>query len=137
MTERAFIDTNVFVYAEDADAPEKRAVAQDVIQRLVAEERAVVSTQVLMEYVAAARRRLDLSLAECRQAVLLMSRLDVVLIKSEHVLGALDLAGTYALSHWDALILKTASVSGCGVLVTEDLQHGQVIEGVRVENPFT
>lgn len=137
MSERTFIDTNVFVYAEDADEPEKRKIAQRLIQELTAAGRAVISTQVLTEYVAAGQRHLGYTLAECRQAVLLMAHLDVVLIRSEHVLGALDLASTYSLSSWDALILKTASASGCGRLLTEDMQDGQVIDGVRIDNPFS
>jgi predicted nucleic acid-binding protein len=136
VNQRTFIDTNVFVYADDADEPEKRAIAQGLIRQLVTQRRAVVSTQVLTEYVAAARRRLKFSVSQCRQAVLLMCRLDVVLIKPDLVLEALDLAITHQLSHWDALIVKAASTSGCSVLVTEDLQHGQTIEGVRIENPF-
>jgi predicted nucleic acid-binding protein len=125
MNGRTFIDTNVFVYAQDNDEPAKRDVARDLIRRLATEKRGVVSTQVLTEYVAAARRRLGLSLAQCRQNVLLMSQFDVALLKSEHVLGALDLAAAHSFSHWDALIIKSASTAGCHVLVTEDLQHGQ------------
>ena len=136
MAERVFVDTNVFVYAEDADEPAKRAVAQRVIQQLAAEERAVVSTQVLTEYVAAARRKLGLSLAACREAVLLMCQLHVVSVRPEYVLGAIDLASIHSLSLWDALIVRAASASGCARLLTEDLSHGQVIDGVRVHNPF-
>lgn len=134
--ERVFIDTNVFVYAEDEDEPAKRSVAQRLIAELAAEERAVVSTQVLSEYVAAARRKLGLSLAACRQAVLLMCQLQVVSIRPEHVLSAIDLASLQSLSLWDALIVRTASASGCVRLLSEDLNHGQVIDGVRIENPF-
>ena len=136
MSERVFVDTNVFVHAEDQDEPAKRATAQQLIQRLAAEERAVVSTQVLSEYVVAARRKLGLSLAACRQAVLVMCQLHVVSIRPEHVLGAIDLASMHSLSFWDALIVRVASASGCGRLLTEDLNHGQVIDGVHVENPF-
>lgn len=137
MTERVFIDTNVFVYADDADEPARRALAQEIIGRLSAEERAVLSTQVLVEYVAAGVRRLGLTLSQCRQAVLLMSRLEVVVIKPEHVLGALDLAAAHSLSHWDALIIKSAAMAGCATLLTEDMQHGRTIDGVRIENPFS
>jgi predicted nucleic acid-binding protein len=137
MSERTFIDTNVFVYAEDADEPEKRKVAQQLIKELTEAGRAVISTQVLMEYIAAGQRHLGLTPAECRQGVLVMSHLDVVMIRSEHVLGAVDLASLYSLSCWDALILKTASASGCGRLLTEDMQDGQVIDGVRIDNPFS
>lgn len=137
MSERTFIDTNVFVYAEDADEPEKRKVAQQLITELTEAGRAVISTQVLMEYIAAGQRHLGLTLAECRQGVLVMSHLDVVMIRSEHILGAVDLASMYSVSHWDALILKTASASGCVRLLTEDMQDGQVIDGVRINNPFS
>jgi predicted nucleic acid-binding protein len=65
-----------------------------------------------------------------------MRRFDVVLVTPEHVLGALDLASTYSLSPWGALILKAASAAGCRRLLTEDLQHGRSIDGVRIENPF-
>lgn len=136
MSERVFVDTNVFVYADDADEPDKQRVARDVVRKLAAKRCGVVSTQVLTEYVAAARRKLGLSLAECRQAVLLMCRFEVALIKPEQVLGALDVATAYGLSHWDALIIKAAATSGCRRLITEDLQHGQSVDGVRVENPF-
>lgn len=65
-----------------------------------------------------------------------MSRLDVVIIRLEHVLGALDLASAFSLSHRDALILKTASAAACTRLLTGDMPHGQTIDGVRIENPF-
>jgi predicted nucleic acid-binding protein len=135
VAERVFVDTNLFVYAEDQDEPAKRATAQRLIRQLAAEGRAVVSTQVLSEYVAAGRK-LGLSLAACREAVLLMCQLHVVGIRPEHVLGAVDLASLHSLSLWDALIVRAASASGCARLLSEDLGHGLVIDGVRVENPF-
>lgn len=136
MSQRTFVDTNVFVYAEDADEPAKRQVAQALIRHLSSQQRGVISTQVLTEYVAAARRRFNFTIAQSRQGVLLMCKLDVVQIKAQQVLDALDLATTYKLSHWDALIVKAAAISGCGILATEDMQHGQKIDGVRIENPF-
>lgn len=137
MDDRTFIDSNIFIYAEDDDEPAKRDIARELVKQLARQERGVLSTQVLVEYVSAGRRRLGLSLPQCRQAVLAMCRFEVVLIRPEQVLGALDLASSYSLSHWDALILKAASTSGCRILLTEDLQHGQTIEGVTIHNPFT
>ena len=49
---------------------------------------------------------------------------------------ALELQERYRFSFWDALIVAAALEAGCTRLLTEDLQHGQVIEGLRVENPF-
>lgn len=133
---RTFVDTNVFVYADDDDEPAKRDIARECIRQLIRDKQAVVSTQVLMEYVAAGRRRLGLTISQCREKVVLMSRLDVALIKAEHVLGALDLAAAHSFSQWDALVVKAAATSGCQFLLTEDMQDGQVIDGVTIRNPF-
>lgn len=133
---RVFLDTNILVYADDADQPAKQEVARQVLRRVAEEQRGVLSTQVLMEYVAAGRRRLGLTLGQCRQAVLLYRRFDVVVVQPDHVLGALDLAAAASLSHWDALVVRAASSAGCTHLVTEDLQDGQRIDGLQVVDPF-
>ena len=52
------------------------------------------------------------------------------------ILAAIDLSRLHSFSFWDALIVRTAAAAGCGLLLTEDLQHGQVVDGVRIENPF-
>lgn len=52
------------------------------------------------------------------------------------ILAAIDLARLHALSFWDASIVRAASTAGCGLPLTEDLHYGQVVDGVRVENPF-
>ena len=66
----------------------------------------------------------------------LLARMDLVVVNLEMILGAVDLHRLHGFSFWDSLILEAASVSGCSTLLTEDLQHGRVIEGVRIENPF-
>ena len=60
----------------------------------------------------------------------------LVRIDLSMILGAIDLHRLHAISFWDALIVRAAAAAGCQVLLTEDLQDGQVFEGVRVENPF-
>lgn len=62
--------------------------------------------------------------------------MDVVIIKPDLVLAAIDLHRLRKLSFWDALVVRSAVAGGCGRLLTEDLLDGQVIDGVRVENPF-
>ena len=131
-----FLDTNVFVYADDDDAPDKRDTARAVITRAAAGGTAVVSTQVMSEYASVARRTLGLTEADCRLALLAMERLSVVTVGPPHLYRALDVAALHRLSLWDALIVATAAASGCRRLLTEDLQDGRVIDGVRIENPF-
>jgi predicted nucleic acid-binding protein len=136
MSDRVFVDTNIFVYADDRSARTKRVRARTVLSELIRAKRVVVSTQVMQEYFAAAIKKLGLSPERARIRVERLNRLDVVLIRPELILGAIDLCRLHALSFWDALVVRSASAAGCGRLLSEDLQDGQTIDGVRIENPF-
>jgi predicted nucleic acid-binding protein len=52
------------------------------------------------------------------------------------IVAAIDLHRLHSISLWDSLVVRSAAVAGCATLLTEDLQHGRVIDGVRVTNPF-
>jgi len=136
MTDRVFVDTNVFVYADDRAAKIKRVRARTVLSELIHTRRAVVSTQVMQEYFVAATRKLGLSPERARGRVERLNRLDVVLIRPELIFGAIDLCRLHPLSFWDALGVRSASAAGCGRVLSEDMQDGQTIDGVRIENPF-
>ena len=136
MSSRCFFDTNVLVYADDLDAGEKTAVAQDLLQRALTEGNGVISTQVLQEFFVVTTRKLGVPAAVARRKVELLSRLDAVSIRVDLILSAIDLHRLHQISFWDALIVKCAAAAGCERLITEDLQDGQVLDGVRIENPF-
>jgi predicted nucleic acid-binding protein len=136
VAERIFIDTNVVVYASDDMAGSKRSRARAVLAPLLRERRAVISTQVMQEFFSVATRKLKLPAERARGYLQKWSRLDVVVIRPETIFAAIDLHRLNALSFWDALVIKSASVAGCGRLLSEDLPHGQVIDGVTIENPF-
>lgn len=132
---RAFFDTNILVYAFDTEEPEKQAIAQ----RLVAETPLIVlSAQVLGEFYWTATRKLPQPLPrdQARSVVEWFSYMTVVAINDDLVRSAIALSDLASIAYWDALIVKAASSSGCSLLLTEDLNHGQVIDGVRIENPF-
>lgn len=133
---RSFLDTNVLVYADAADAPDKQARAAALIAQHLRDGSGVISTQVLHEFVNAALRKLLLPLDLVRDRVRLFSRFETVTASPAAVLDALDLHALHQLSFWDALILQAAHGSGCVQLLTEDLQAGALIAGVRVVNPF-
>lgn len=132
----AFLDTNIAVYTHDAGAGEKRRIAA----RLMAErsDELVVSTQVLLEFRAAVTRKLKPALdrAAADAATRELALLPVVTTDRRLVLAALDTAAQEQLSVWEALIVEAAARAGCDELLTEDLNHGQVIRGVTVVNPF-
>lgn len=136
MTERFFLDTNVILYADDRSAGDKRLRSLELLRDLVGQARAVISTQVLQEYFVVATRKLGVTPELARAKVDALAQLDVVLIRPEIIVGAIDLHRLHSLSFWDALIIKCASVSGCSRVLSEDMQDGVSIDGVTVVNPF-
>lgn len=136
MTGRFFVDTNVLVYADDADAASKSARGRQVLRDALTSGRGVLSTQVLQEYFVIATRKLGVDAAVTRRKVELLARMSVVEIDLGLILAAIDLHRLHSISFWDALIVRSAAAAGCERLLTEDLQDGQVLDGVRIENPF-
>lgn len=136
MTERFFLDTNVILYADDRSAGDKRLRSLELLRDLVGQARAVISTQVLQEYFVIATRKLGVTPELARAKVDALAQLDVVLIRPEIIVGAIDLHRLHSLSFWDALIIKCASVSGCSRVLSEGMQDGVSIDGVMVVNPF-
>lgn len=136
MSATEFLDTNVLVYADDARDPEKQRRARQLIERLMLEQRGVVSLQVLQEFFAAATRKLGLPSEEVRHRVVLYSRFDVVSLSQRDLLAAIDLHRLHSVSIWDALILRAALNANCRTLHTEDMQDGWVVDTVTLANPF-
>jgi len=133
---RSLLDTNVLVYADSPDEPAKQRRAIDLISELRSRGDAVLSTQVLQEFANVALRKLRLPLPVVRERLAFYRRFDLVQTTPDLIAGALDLHARHGLSFYDALIVQAASVSGCPRLLSEDLQHGAVMAGVRVDNPF-
>jgi predicted nucleic acid-binding protein len=133
---RAFLDTNILVYADDAKIPAKQLRAAGLIEHHLRLRTGVVSIQVLQEYFSAASRKLNLDAGLAKRKISVYARFHVVEPKVSSVQGAIDLHRIHRVSFWDALILQSAKEAGCGILLTEDMQHGQVIDGVKIVNPF-
>ena len=138
MSARAFVDTNVLVYAYDQRGGEKTAIARELLKQLWSERRGVLSTQVLQEFALNVRRKFTqpMTVDQVRQAISLYRQWRVLVNSVESILGALEIEQTHQLSFWDALIVQAAIAAGCEILYSEDLSHGQEYEGVRVMNPF-
>lgn len=122
----------------DRAEPAKREVARALFREHLQEGSGVVSPQVLREFYVAATRRLSTPLPEevARRAVEDLGAYCPVQETREMVLSAIARNQRLSISIWDALIVEAALISGASHILTEDLQHGQVIEGVRVHNPF-
>ncbi|HEX3554815.1 MAG TPA: PIN domain-containing protein [Thermoanaerobaculia bacterium] len=136
MTARYFVDTNVFIYADDESAGPKRDQARELIREIMSSRAGVLSLQVLQEYFSAATKKLGIPAADARQRIEWLSRWDVVILGVEDLLTAVDLHRLHGFSIWDALVIRAALKAGCRVLYSEDLQDGRRIDGLEVVNPF-
>jgi predicted nucleic acid-binding protein len=133
---RAFFDTNVLIYNDDANFPAKQRRAIELIEVHRLNRSGVVSTQVLHEYFVNVTRKLGLDPLLAKSKVEIWARFQVVVPGVADVLAAIDLHILSSISYWDALIVRCAKQAGCGVLFSEDMQHGRLIDGVRIVNPF-
>lgn len=138
MNGRVFFDTNVLVYLFDSSTPRKKGIARQRFEQEGLAGNAVVSTQVLQEFYVIATRKLDPGLdpAKAYRAVQDLCELTVVHVDPGMVLAAIRRCQAAQLSFWDSLIVEAATQGQCQVLLSEDLQDGRVIDGVRIENPF-
>lgn len=138
MNGRSFVDSNVVVYSVDAN-PAERAKHETAVGLLASEpDELVISTQVLQEFYVVVTRKLAYPLDEERAARALrgLAKLDVVGVDVPLVMAAAGTSRAAKLSLWDALIIEAARQAGCARVFSEDMSDGQVIRGVKVENPF-
>lgn len=137
MSDRTFVDTNVLVYAVDDAEPKKR----DIARRSLGSNRygeLMLSTQVLSEFYVTVTRKLAEPVpdAEATETLNWLGLLPVVSIDTALVKSAVHISRSLRLSYWDGLVVAAAARGGCQRLLSEDLNDGQEIGSVRVENPF-
>jgi len=138
MNFKAFFDTNIFAYAFDRSNPEKKEKARALISQWMPSGNMVISTQVLQELFAVLTRKLKpgLSTSEAEEVLKSLLPLEIKIIDPEMIFQAIQILKEHNISFWDALIISAAVSSRCKVVFTEDLNPGQIIAGVRIENPF-
>jgi len=134
-----FIDTNIFIYLFDETDEHKRNIADQLIRSALKTRSACISHQVVQETLNVVTRKLPFPMsAENAQRFLeqILAPLWRVMPSLALYRRGLDLQSRYGFSFYDALIVAAALESGCTHLYTEDLQHGQQIDGLAIENPF-
>lgn len=138
MTDAVFVDSNILIYAHDADAGPKRAAAVEALERLWDAGTGRVSVQVLQEFYVNATRKLPSPVAHAiaREVVRSYGTWVREPTTPDTVTRAIDLAQLARLSFWDALIVASAEEADCSTLLSEDLNGGQSIAGIAIVNPF-
>ncbi len=134
-----FIDTNIFVYQLERLDTRKAAIAEHLIQHGIASGTACISPQVVQECLNTAIRKSEIQLSRNEMEKYLQSVL-APLLRVQPSLRlyrlSLDIQSRYQFSFYDSLIVAAAVEAGCKTLYTEDLTHGQQVEGVTITNPF-
>lgn len=134
----AFVDTNVLVYAFAPDDTQRSPVAARLLEQLMLAERFRTSTQVLQELFVTLTRKGARPMRTERAIHYLdqLAAFPVVTTDYTMIRDAATLSAQDKLSFWDGLVIVSAVRSGAQILYSEDLQHGRVIRGLKILNPF-
>lgn len=134
---KVFFDSNILVYFADGADPKKQQIAEKLIKNAVINDNGVISTQSLQEFFAATTRKLLCTKEKAKEYVENFSNsFTVEQISVPLILKAIDISIKNQLSFWDSLILSAAIQTGCIICYSEDLSNGQIVDGVKVINPF-
>lgn len=136
MSDKVFIDTNILVYTVDGRFPEKRKIALELIANLQSHHQLVISTQVLQEFYNVTTYKLKLNPVDMQNMVTQFAQLPTVLTDISLIEQGIKVSIHHKLRLWDALMIVAAARAGCKIMYSEDLTHGQIIQGIRILNPF-
>jgi predicted nucleic acid-binding protein len=139
MSDRFFLDTNIFIYSLDRSAPRKAQKAAQLVREAVSTHKGIISYQVVQEFLNVALKRFaqPMSTVDAERYITSVFR-PLLTVQSSAALfsEALALQGSSRLSWYDSLIVASAIRGQCDVLYTEDLQHRQRFGNLQVVNPF-
>ena len=134
---KIFLDSNILVYFVDEHDSKKQKIAEKLIKNSVEMKTGVLSTQSLQEFYSVVTRK---SLCSKEQAKTIVEKfrntLPITQISVSHILKAIDISIQTQFSFWDSLIISAAHSSGCVIVYSEDMSHNQIVNGVKIINPF-
>jgi predicted nucleic acid-binding protein len=137
MSGKTFIDTNVLIYAHDTDADAKNQIAKAVLRELWSERTGVLSMQVLQEFYVNVTRKIPYPLSKDLARSVVSSYVPWCMETTPtEISAAFRIEDESRIGFWDALIVSSAVKSGSTRILSEDLNAGQRITGILIENPF-
>ena len=137
MSDRTFIDTNILLYAHDADSGEKHAIADRVLRELWITGTGVLSVQVLQEFYVNVTRKIRSPLSREKARSIVNDYVEwATETTPAEIATAFRIEDESRIGFWDALIVSSAAKSGAARILSEDLNAGQRIAGILIENPF-
>lgn len=136
-TDKVFFDSNILIYAIDNSDKRKQTIARNLIDISGKNDNGFISTQSLQEFYSVVTRKSLCTPEKAKEFVAGFSETFTVdQVTLPHIFGAIDISVRNKLSFWDSLILSSADKSGCVVVYSEDLADGQLVNGVKIVNPF-
>lgn len=139
MSDKFFIDTNIFIYSFDKTAPQKQAIAKEIIRDALNNEKGCISYQIIQEFSNVATKKFETPLTkhDCYKYVTdVLEPLCEIFSSVELYKDALEIQEGWQYSFYDSLIIASALRLNCNILYTEDLKHEQRIRDLRIINPF-
>ena len=132
-----FVDTNVLIYAHDVDQKEKHSIARMLVTELLKTRTGVLSPQVLQEFYVNVTRKIAKPLTKrVARDIVEDFRVWCIDTTAGEVATAFRIEDEAKISFWDALICASALKAGAEVILSEDMNAGQKVAGIRIENPF-
>ena len=133
---KIFIDTNILVYCMDDFDPKRKERCRMLLKTLTNDLQGVISTQVMQEFYVAATKKLGVDALLAKDILHSFEQFETVIITPQIIKDAIDCSIINRISFWDSLIVLAAESARCEKIWTEGLNDGQVIRGVRIENPL-
>ncbi len=138
MSDKDFFDSNILIYAYDTRDSNKQNQAQALLLNATRSQTAVLSSQVLGEFFVVVTRKIPqpMTSSEAAEVIAELGTLEVISLDFSLVQRAIATQQKYEISYWDSLIISAAERAGCVRILSEDLNHGQMYHGIKVQNPF-
>lgn len=138
MTDKIFIDTNILVYNFNKEEQYKNTVSSELLTNFLLKENYIISSQVVGELcnVLIKKYKPDINLKDIIELIENIAKEKIVSLQKQEYIKALKIKEKYKYSFWDSLIIATAINNDCAILYSEDLQHNQEIENLKIINPY-
>lgn len=135
MSDRIFIDTNLFLYAFDKRDQGKN---NQVIEffKSIREKDTHVSSQIIKEFINVNVKKFRVTEEVLEKRLSIFNSFAVADTTNTIIEKAIVLCYKYQLQFYDSLIVAAALAQNCNFLYSEDLNNGQSIEGLQIINPF-
>ena len=139
MSDRFFIDTNIFVYSFDKSDTKKQETAKGIISHALDTFSGCISYQVIQEFlnVATQKFKIPLTRNDCHKYLEdILAPLCEIFSSINLYKDALEIKEGWQYSFYDSVIIGATLYADCKILYSEDLQHQQTINSLTIVNPF-